>query len=128
MAAAATPVILLVDDDVEFVEGLARRLREAEGKHRVLTATSAADALAVLQEESVHLLVADYHFQGTHLTGTDLLERVEVLYPSVKRVLLTGRGKLRVLAGAINRAHVARYIAKSLPPELMTDEILKMIK
>ena len=54
--------ILVVDDQEETLLSL-RVLLERDG-HQVFTATSGADALSVLQQADVHLLLIDYFMPG----------------------------------------------------------------
>lgn len=81
-----TPVVLLVDDEVNILSALRRTLRR-EG-YEILTARSAAEALAVLQQRPVDLIVSDQKMPG--MSGLDLLREVASRFSGVRRVLLTG--------------------------------------
>lgn len=74
VAAAATPpaTILCVDDEPNILASLQRLFR----KHhfRVLCADGAASGLAVLEQETIDVVVSDMRMP--HCSGTDFLERV----------------------------------------------------
>jgi len=79
--------ILLVDDEVHILSALSRSLRR-EG-WEILTAPGAAEALQVIEEHSVDLVVSDHKMPGGR-SGLDLLAAVAASRPSTRRVLLTG--------------------------------------
>jgi two-component system, OmpR family, response regulator VanR len=82
--------VLLVDDEQGFLEPLADAL-EYEG-HRVLKATTAEDALRILDNERIHLVTVDImmppgpSIEGdilSHETGILLCETIRNEYPRV---------------------------------------------
>jgi DNA-binding NtrC family response regulator len=79
--------ILLVDDEVHILSALSRSLRR-EG-WEILTAAGADEALAILEERGVDLVVSDHKMPGGR-SGLDLLAAVGELRPGARRVLLTG--------------------------------------
>ena len=76
--------ILLVDDSPEVLEST-RRLLEHEG-HRVLTASSGAQALRVVAEERVHLLIVDYFMPV--MTGEELVRQVRATGNHLTQIIL----------------------------------------
>ncbi|MFH7321049.1 response regulator [Desulfurivibrio sp. D14AmB] len=79
--------ILLVDDEKDFVEALAERMR-ARGME-VATATSAPDALARSDQESFDAIVLD--LQMPEMDGLEALKRFKEKNPELQVILLTGR-------------------------------------
>src|SRR5262249_41967573 len=71
--ASSGRTILVVDDQLDALTG-PRSLLEHEG-HRVLIATSAPAALAVLEREPVQVVLVDAHMPGD-MTSDDLVHRV----------------------------------------------------
>ena len=82
-----TEKILLVDDEKEFVETLAERMR-ARGME-VATATSAPDALILSDKESFDAIVLD--LQMPEMDGLEALKRFKEKNPDIQVILLTGR-------------------------------------
>jgi CheY-like chemotaxis protein len=80
------PAVLLVDDEANILSALRRTLRR-EG-YELLTAGSAAEALALLQRRDVDLIVSDQKMPG--MSGLDLLREVASRFAGVRRILLTG--------------------------------------
>jgi thioredoxin reductase (NADPH) len=90
------PVLLAVDGDPDALARTEIELTRRYGQdYTVLTESTAADALAVLERlrderEPVALVLADQQLGET--VGADLLARARELHPSVKRGLLIGWG------------------------------------
>ena len=88
--------VLLVDDEAEFRELLAKRL--GKRKLKVLTAGDAAEALRLLASTPVDVVVLDVRMPG--MSGTDALREIKARLPSVEVLMLTGHAQLDVaLAG-----------------------------
>ena len=88
--------VLLVDDEAEFRELLAKRL--SKRKLKVLTAGDAAEALRLLASTPVDVVVLDVRMPG--MSGTDALREIKARLPNVEVLMLTGHAQLDVaLAG-----------------------------
>ncbi len=88
--------VLLVDDEVEFRDLLAKRL--SKRKLHVLTAGDAAEALRTLAASPVDVVVLDVRMPG--MSGTDALREIKKILPNVEVLMLTGHAQLDVaLAG-----------------------------
>jgi diguanylate cyclase (GGDEF)-like protein len=109
--ASSGRTILCVDDQVEFLESTAALL-EREG-HRVLSATSGAEALTLLEEEKVDLLLLDYFMPG--LTAEEILAAVRD--PTLQVVLLTGYSTEKPPREMLDRMDIQGYCDKSRGPE-----------
>lgn len=107
-AAPAPPTVLLVDDEPSVLSAL-RRLFRTQG-YRIEQATSGADALALLRETPVDLVVSDMRMPG--MDGASFLSQVRAADPSVVRILLTGYADISATIAAINDGAIHRYIAK----------------
>ncbi len=100
--------ILLVDDSKNLLESISRSLRKQE--FWIETAENANDALEILQQTHVQLIISDYMMPG--MNGIELLSKVKTLYPKIIRILLTGQTDLTVAISAINAGTAFRYLAK----------------
>ncbi len=88
--------VLLVDDEVDFRDLLAKRL--GKRKLRVLTAGDGAEALRLLASTPVDVVVLDVRMPG--MSGTDVLREIKARWPTIEVVMLTGHAQLDVaLAG-----------------------------
>lgn len=102
------PRILCVDDEPNILSALQRLLR-AEAV-LVRTATSGADALALMETETMDLVISDMRMPG--MDGTQLLEQVRRRWPDTMRLLLSGYADVHSLMEVINRGEIYRYITK----------------
>ncbi|MBI2875523.1 MAG: sigma 54-interacting transcriptional regulator [Candidatus Tectomicrobia bacterium] len=104
--------ILVVDDEIHNLEALERAFR---GEYRVLTAQSGAEALQVLEQEEVALIITDQRMPG--MTGIELLQRSIQYFPKAIRMILTSYTDADELLEAINTGQVYRYILKPWNPK-----------
>jgi DNA-binding NtrC family response regulator len=106
--------VLCVDDEPFVVASLARLLRH---DYNVLTATSGEEALRILTQQRVDVLVSDQRMPG--MKGVDLLRRVKDTYPATMRILLTGYADLNAIVDSVNEGEVFRYITKPWKNEVL---------
>jgi signal transduction histidine kinase len=104
--------ILVVDDEVSSLNALERALRR---EYTVFSATSGEDALAIMEERHIDLIIADYRMPG--MTGVELVEKALEKYPNTIRVILTAYTNENLLMDAINMIRVHGYLAKPWEPE-----------
>ena len=102
-------VILFVDDEPEVLELLRRTFTAADG-YEPLTAQGGEEALRILAEREVDLLVTDQRMPG--MSGVELIERARALQPDLCAILLTAYTDPRDVVAAINRGEVYRYVVK----------------
>lgn len=81
------PRLLLVDDDQLLLRATRRALQD---RYHVLISSTPTDALRIMEEQPVDVLVSDYEIPTTE-GGAWLLEQAERLFPSVARILISGR-------------------------------------
>ncbi len=108
MHAAAIPTILIVDDDANLLAGLTRVLYQEP--YRILSRTSAEDALLLLGMESIDVLVTDEQMPG--MSGTDLVMATRVQYPAVVSIMLSGEASMGALIRALNQGEIYRFLIK----------------
>src|SRR4051794_31624434 len=111
--------VLVVDDEIDVVASVKDLLRL---DYKVLGATRAADGLAILDREPVHVVMTDQRMP--EITGVQLLEKVRDKHPDAMRLLFTGYADVRAVVDAINRGNVYRYITKPWDP----DELMAIIR
>ncbi len=116
--------ILLVDDSVEYVDSTAPLL-EREG-HQVLKANSGPEALELLRNQKVDLLLLDYYMPG--MTGEDVVTELRRFNPFVQVILQTGYASEQPPRELLRRLDIQGYFDKSEGPDrllLWTDVGLK---
>lgn len=100
--------ILLVDDERHVLSALKRSLRN-EG-YQILTANSGYEALDLLKNNDVHLVISDQRMP--EMTGTQLLHQVRKNYPETVRVMLSGYADADAILGAVNLGHIYQFQTK----------------
>ena len=96
-AALARPTLLLVDDD-RFMLGVLNDMLTGE-PYRVLSAQSGEEALALLADEPVDVILCDQAMPG--MRGTDVLAEAARRYPKTVRLMLSGQPDLSEIEAAI---------------------------
>jgi CheY-like chemotaxis protein len=102
--------ILCVDDEPHILTALRRVFMELDGHVTVLTARNAQEALALIAENSLSVIISDQRMPG--MSGTEFLARARVIAPNALRILLTGYIEARTLEEAVNQGQVFRFISK----------------
>lgn len=118
------PRVLLVDDEPNILKALGRSLRQESIE--ILTAPSAEEALQIMHEQPVDLLISDMRMPG--MSGADLLARAAAEWPQTRRVLLTGYADLESTIKAVNEGHISSYLHKpwdDLELRQVVSELLK---
>jgi len=93
-----TDTILIVDDELELLSGLERTLT-MDIDCRVLQAENGLDALALLQSNTVDLVLADINMPG--MDGLELLGAVKSLDPAITVIIMTAYGTIEKAVEAI---------------------------
>jgi PAS domain S-box-containing protein len=88
-------LVLAVDDDPLVLENTTAMLTELG--HRVLQANSGAEALLILDQHAVDLIITDYAMPG--MTGEELTQRVLADQPTLPILMVSGYASLPEGAG-----------------------------
>src|SRR3989442_420574 len=115
--------ILIVDDESENLRALERLFR---GSYNVLTAESGAEALALLEQHDVALLISDQRMP--EMTGIELVQRTVSLRPHMVRILLTGYTDIGTLIEAINSGQVYKYVTKPWNNDELTLTVVRALE
>jgi len=81
-----SPLVLLVDDEVPFVETMTKRLNKRE--LMVLPAYSGREALEKLEKNGVDVVILDVKMPG--MDGIETLREIKKIHPLVEVIMLTG--------------------------------------
>ena len=101
--------VLCVDDEPSLLDLTETFLGRESDRIRVRTATTADEALGVLESRDVDCVVSDHDLE--HRTGLAFLRTVRDTHPDLPFVLFTGKGSEAVAADAIS-AGVTDYLQK----------------
>jgi len=112
--------VLLVDDEEEFVETLAERMR-IRGMD-VSTSNSGANALQLVDDEDFDVVVLDLKMPG--VDGIEALKRIKRRRPDIQVVLLTGHATVEKGVEAIKEGAL-EFLEKPVDLRSLTDAIGK---
>jgi DNA-binding NtrC family response regulator len=84
--------VLLVDDELEFVETLVKRLKKRNLP--VKGVRSGEEALRCLHDQPFDIVVLDVKMPG--MNGVETLREIKRLYPLVEVIMLTGHASMEV--------------------------------
>jgi len=96
-----------------------RLLKELEVD--IVTATSGAEALKIIKDQEVSLIVSDQRMPG--MTGVELLGQCREISPNTIRILLTGYADLDATVNAINTGSVRYYLNKPWEDDFLLSRI-----
>ena len=99
--------IMIVDDEPANLRTLERLFRP---DYQVVTAPSGAEALALLDQHDVALLISDQRMPA--MTGIELMMKTVAVRPQMVKILLTGYTDVGALIEALNSGLVYRYLTK----------------
>ena len=99
--------VLFVDDETRITSALRAIFRR---DYNVLTASSGKEALSILADKSVDVIVSDQRMP--EMLGNELLATVSKRYPQTMRILLTGFMDKKAIIDTINEGEIYRFINK----------------
>ena len=100
--------VLFVDDDSIVLRSIARGLMDEP--YNVCLAKSGEEALEILCQQEVHVLVTDIRMP--EMDGTELLNIVTKEYPHIVKMVLSGYTNTTDLMMAIHQEGVFKFIPK----------------
>jgi DNA-binding NtrC family response regulator len=100
--------IMFVDDEPNVTAAVQRAFRQLP--YKVITASSAAEALAILAQTEVDVVISDERMPG--MPGSVLLGEVRRKYPDTVRIILSGQANLEDVMRAINDGEIYRFFIK----------------
>ena len=84
--------VLLVDDEVEFVETLTKRMKKR--KLKTSSVNSGEDALEFLGQHPTDVVILDVKMPG--IDGIQTLREIKQKYPLIEVIMLTGHANVEV--------------------------------
>ena len=108
------PTLLCVDDEPFIISSMIRLFRR---DYKLLTALSGEEALGILADNKVDVILSDQRMPG--MRGVDFLRRAREMSPHSMRILLTGYSDLSATVSSVNEGEVFRYITKPWKNEVL---------
>lgn len=108
MDRVSRPVVLSVDDDIIALKAIRRALRSLNVE--VLTASNGAEALELMADRDVHVILSDMHMP--QMDGLDFLAEAARTQPDSKRILLIAYADVASTVRAMSERSVSTYLIK----------------
>ena len=99
--------LLLVDDDISFVQVMARALTRRG--FEVLTANHPKEALALAQNHNIHRAIVDLKMEGQ--SGLQLIPQLKASQPEMNIIMLTAYSSIATAVEAVKRG-ANNYLCK----------------
>ncbi|AJD50105.1 response regulator receiver domain-containing protein [Isoalcanivorax pacificus W11-5] len=115
--------VLFVDDEARILRTLALAFG---ARYRVLTANSGREAIDLLRDNTVQVVVSDQRMP--QMTGVEVLRQARDMQPSAMRILLTGYAELTSIVGSINDGEIFRYVQKPWQLDTLRDTIAEAVE
>jgi putative nucleotidyltransferase with HDIG domain len=114
--------ILFVDDEPMVLKGIQRTLRKMRDAWDMTFAPSAAEALAILDDNPMDVLVTD--MKMPEMDGTQLLAEVKRRHPHIVRLILSGHVEQETTIQSVQFAH--QCLSKPCDVEVLKQTLAKL--
>jgi len=120
VGARSTPVrLLLVDDEVGYLEVLCKRLKKRD--FDVSTAYSGAEAIRAVRDRDFDVAVVDLKMED--MDGIELLKILKQMLPTLQVIMLTGHGSERAARNGISLG-AFDYLLKPIDLDALLERVL----
>lgn len=118
--------LLLVDDELPILEGLKIALDWSEyGFKHIHTAQNAEDALRIMRENKVDLLILDILMPG--MNGLEMLRSVRSRYPHTHCILISAHSKFEYAREAL-KLNVENYLLKPIDANELRETVYRAVE
>ncbi|MDR2861460.1 MAG: response regulator [Syntrophobacterales bacterium] len=118
-------VILIVDDDKNFLLSLVEGLRAHDNGFEIKTAENGEMAANTIRDESIDLVITDLKMPVTD--GFELLAYMSSNYPRIPVIVMTAYGT-PLIENSVTNLGAIRYLEKPLDFDLLLEHIYKSIE
>jgi len=116
--------IMFVDDEENVLKSMARMFRPTG--HQVLTAANGEEALKIMDEQKVDILISDHRMP--HMTGVELCREVKKRHPFTIRMILSGYADTSEVLSAVEQEEVYRLLHKPTDITRIIDVVDRAVK
>lgn len=115
--------VMFVDDEENVLAGLRRMLHPTRDSWELVFVTSGSAALEILAHSPVDAIVSD--MQMPAMNGAEFLARVQDLYPSTARLVLSGQSDPDTVLDVVRSAQ--QFLAKPCDMQTLTSAISRAL-
>ncbi len=103
-----THTVLFVDDEEVVLRSIERGFLEEP--YKKLFAIGGEEALEIMQQEEIHVVVTDMRMPG--MDGLELIQTIKEKYPHIVRIVLSGYAQTSSLMIAIHQEGIFEFVPK----------------
>jgi putative two-component system response regulator len=118
-----TNTVIFVDDEEDVRNSLITLFSDID--MRVLSASSAGEALSHFQREEIAVIISDNQMPG--MKGIDLFTMITEISPGTMKILMTEYADIATAVDAINRREVFRFITKPWEDDALIQTVQEAI-
>jgi two-component system, response regulator YesN len=116
--------VLITDDEIQIRKGLRMKLDwEKEGFQVVAEAANGKDALDILNESEIDIVITDVRMPI--MDGIEFVKQCQLKYPHVKMIVLSGYSDFDYAKSAL-QAGVRDYLLKPVAPDELLDALSRI--
>ena len=112
-------ITILCVDDEETPRILRKLILQKQG-YQVITAGSGVEALEILKDANVNLVLSDLMMPG--MSGTELTKTVKSMRPTMPVILISGVNEI-----PSDASYADRFISKVGGPELLFETVIEVL-
>src|ERR1700759_3900844 len=112
-------ITILCVDDEETPRILRKLILQKQG-YQVITAGSGVEALEILNDANVNLVLSDLRMPG--MSGTELTKTVKSMRPTMPVILISGVNEI-----PSDASYADRFISKVGGPELLFETVIEVL-
>lgn len=118
-------IILIVDDDKNFLLSLVEGLKAHDQEFEIRTATNGKIAAQIISDEYVDLVITDLKMPV--MDGFELLAYMSSHFPRIPVIVMTAYGT-PVIENSVSHLGAIRYLEKPLDFDLLVENIYKSVE
>lgn len=118
--------ILIVDKDRRMRDLIRDILAEERADSKVATASSALEALKMMNRQPVDILITGW--QMPHMDGLALIETVQLFYPNTHAILTTTADQDEIKERSRDRAAAFRLFVKPFPIASFVEHVDQVLR
>lgn len=121
--------ILIADDERVIREGIKRTIKHLYPEYQVFVATRAEEAVKVLEEQRIHIVLTDILMPG--MNGLEFMKISKRRYPYVKWIVISAHSEFSYAQEAIRlgaRDYLLKPIGKNKLEEIINNLTLEIQK
>lgn len=120
----STVPVLLIDDEESWLHSFTITLQSA-GIHSVVTCSDSRNALSLMQESSIGLVVLDLTMP--HISGQELLGKIHETHPDIPVIVVTGVNDIQTAVDCM-KLGALDYFVKTVEADRLINGIVRAVE